>query len=93
MSTRPTREQIEAARNFLTAGSACLELTAVMGSDAGAALRTLLAATAEPTDEELAEEARRHFGPEPKPGPTRGSQDFRARVYGYVLGARREGAR
>lgn len=107
--SRPTREQIEAARATLALGASFvkpgrgLEL-----SPAGVELlRALLAATAEPTDEELAEEATRDvareygFGEDEAAsihaGLERDSADddsepmFVARA--YVRGARREGAR
>jgi hypothetical protein len=54
-----TPSQLEAARNLLMAGSAEAELASLMGPDMAEALRTLLSATAPPSEEGLAEEARR----------------------------------
>jgi hypothetical protein len=88
--TRPTREQIEAARERLTR---IIEQMTVQGftgatlySDDMADLRTLLAASAEPTDEELQAELRTITVDESRP-----PNGYEAAWYSF--GARREGAR
>lgn len=81
---RPTREQIEQARALvLRLDAEASHLPDSMRD----ALRTLLAATAPPTDEELAQEATRC--------PRReGSADWASTfLEGYIAGARREGGK
>jgi hypothetical protein len=80
VSARPTREQIEAAREWLRRVA---EYPTTV-PDVTEHARTLLSATAQPTDEELAAEAIARFG---------ATDAFADERHGYIAGARREGAR
>jgi hypothetical protein len=83
----PTREQIETARNLLVAGGAAAELASLMGPGMSNALDILLAATAQPTEEELVEEVRAVDIADPV---TLWDVGY---ARGYIAGALREGRR
>jgi hypothetical protein len=84
VTRRPTREQSEDFRLARVVAERIADGETVHLGEAQFVARMFLSATAEPTDEELAEEAARVWGDhEP-------SDDFDA---GYAAGARREGAK
>jgi len=85
--TRPTREQIEAARECVSEYKPI-----VNGPAMQAALDVLLSATASPTDEELVAEARR-IVPAVAKHDVFGAALTDLFCRGYRAGARREGAR
>lgn len=92
--TAPTREQIEAAREWLAMALKAAHgspLPFVLGEDGQRRLVTLLAATAPPTDAELDAEGIAWL----KRKRTEESVDVRAisRTEAYIAGARREGRR
>lgn len=86
IEVNPTREQIEAAREIAEVVVAECKAFAPMLSQA---MATFLAATAEPTDEELEREAERIAHERKHVEPIRVSQF----VHAYIAGARREGRR
>jgi hypothetical protein len=75
----PAREQIERARTLLLP---IADLAVIMGPGAEDALRTLLLATAPPSEEELVQAADQYVG-DPKACP--------CRRCAFLAGARREG--
>lgn len=85
--TRPTREQIEVARGVAARIVDANCVAVASPTEVKEAFATLLAATAEPTEEELREEAGRWAGIE-----GHGASGRAARA-GYIAGAGREGAR
>lgn len=80
---RPTREQIAQSREYVAGLLESHAIKSMMSGAEIAAIKDLLAATAEPSEEELVEEAERAF---PK-------RDDNAEREGYIAGARREGRR
>lgn len=90
---RPTREEVEAARTYFER----LLCLGVFTTEDKERLGILLADTEPATEEVLEAEARDLFGPAPAAPAQGGDREawvlFRARVYGYVMGAHREGRR
>ena len=82
---RPTKEQIDVARKTLAAYRA----VAFPGIDIDNAVATLLAATTEPTDEELTQEVVEFLSGIRADGPC----DNQRMRTAYIAGARREGAK
>ena len=81
--TRPTKEQLEQARRYL----ARMAQASAFSRETADAIDTVLAATAEPTDEELAREVRTANVDDD------GNLWDLGFARGYIAGARREGAR